>query len=63
MPHPQDASSFNPSNVSPGNPSDTTTNQPVNPENTEIVVFNQDQNGAFRNLQNMPPQNGENHPL
>ena len=62
MPHPQDASSFNPSNVSPGNPSDTTNNLPVNPENTEIVQFNQDQNGAFRNLQNMPPQNGENPP-
>jgi hypothetical protein len=54
MPHPQDASSFNPSNVSPNNQTNTTPTQPENPANTEIVVFNQDQNGMFRNPENNP---------
>ena len=73
MPHPQDASSFNPSNVSPSNQSNTSPNQPENQANTEIVVFNQGQNGMFRqaennqqnqNVLNQPqiidPNNGQN---
>ena len=54
MPHPQDASSFNPSNVSPNNQSNTTPTQPKNPANTEIIVLNHDQNGMFRNPENNP---------
>ena len=59
MPHPQDGSSFNPSNVSPNQQGSS--NTPTNPNeehptNTEIVIFNQDQNGMFRN----PPNNQQN---